>query len=280
MTGLKGGVGKTTVTLNLAGSYAARGYRVLVIDVDPTAAATFFITGIPNPGPGETGLAAHVGTVLATFSQYHSPQSRPQAARDLFEAAVLRVQDPSTPMLSDVHRSAWGSVDLLPGHSDCAWLQFEQSHLQDLQQIIDAVEGDYDVILLDAAPSAWAMTLVGLYAATSLLTVTTPTAMSLNSINQLFAFVQQAQRYHPYLKARGVVLNKYDSRYTEHVTHRASLETQLGDFLMKPYLGLHTAVEQAEGAHMPLHAMPGEVAANMSIAFDTLSSKLITKEAA
>lgn len=272
VTGLKGGIGKTTITVQIAASLSRRGLRVLLVDLDPQAHATFLVTGLVSDHAHQ-----HVGTVLTEFSAM-APTKRTRQAPRLFANAVLDIQNPSVPMISEDHRAAWGPIHVLPGHRDCAWLQFNPQHLRDLQHIIDTVDQDYDVILIDSAPSAWALTLVGLYATEAVAAVTTPKAMSLHGLNQIFGLIGDIRKNHPRLELAGVIVNLVRRRYLEHDQHLSSLEQQLGELLLEPYIGGHTDIEKSEGAHLPLHAMPGGMSRYLSDCMDSLTTKLILTE--
>lgn len=268
--GLKGGVGKTTLTAQLAAALTRRGLSVLLVDVDPQGSLTFLVTGMRV-----RHLQRHIGTILVDYAHATgSTQDRAVAARSLTADTLLRMHDATLPISTTHHRRAWGDLHILPGHPDLAWLKIEREGLLDLGNILDACDGDYDAVLIDAGPSANPLALVGLYAAHQVVAVTTPSALSLEGLDQMFALMGTVRSHHTMTMA-GVVANKVRRHYRERAYRLEELETQLGSLLLQPPLSEHTVVEDASGAHLPVHAMGGATAAMLTHRYDTLADTTI-----
>ncbi len=182
---LKGGVGKTSVTLGLAATAWAAGHRTLVVDLDPQANAT---TGL-DPAPydftsndvladGRTGIAA--------------------------EAIVA---------------SGWGAgIDLIPGERALehrAWAESENSALR-LRMALHGAVDRYHTILIDCPPSLGELTRNALAAAPAALIVTEPSYFALQGAEQALEAVEVARAATNLgLRTAGIVVNRV-RRSTEH----------------------------------------------------------------
>jgi chromosome partitioning protein len=269
VSGLKGGVGKTQVSLNLAAAITRRGGRVLLVELDPQGSATHQVTGlIPKQ------LERTVGTVLVECLDGRDPV-------DAVQETVLRVQDPELE-IPDFARECWGALDILPANSACAGLQLGNHHLRVLAEVLDAADKAYDLVLYDSAPSISNLTLAGMYATERVLAVTQPSLGSINGVRQLVQeFVTPVQKFHPPLVFSGAIVNGYDSRKSEHQRRLTELHENLGGFvteggkLCPAVIPDRAVVEQAEGARLPIWAMGGPSAAAIADQMDTTYLQMI-----
>jgi chromosome partitioning protein len=176
----KGGVGKTTTATNLAAGLAARGQRVLLVDMDPQGnASTAFGTHRNERTPGTYALL--LGTSLA------------QAARPTFIKGLDLV--PADPDLSGAE------IELIT----------EDRREFRLREALEAAP--YDIILIDCPPSLTLLTLNGLVAATGVLVPLQCEFLALEGITQIARTIEAISRsLNPRLRLEGVVLTMYDRR--------------------------------------------------------------------
>lgn len=148
----KGGVGKTTVTLGIAAALAARGRRVLLIDLDPQASATK-VVGIELDG------RASMADVMLEPDRY--------GLRDMTAT------------------TDWG-FDLAPAETALASRESRRSTADEfvLRRQLGECRG-YDVVLVDCRPSLGVLTLSALAAASHLVVVTEPSFLALQGIEEL-----------------------------------------------------------------------------------------------
>ena len=181
----KGGVAKTTTSVSLAAALAERGYRVLVVDLDAQACATFSL-----------GL---------------DPEELERTGADIF----LGTEDVSA-LLSLIVPTADG-VDLLPASLDLAGadraLAERRGREYCVRDALTQVADAYDWIILDCSPSLGIMTVAALTAADEVIVPLQCETLSHRGVGQLMETIADVQRLtNPRLRVAGLLPTLYDGR--------------------------------------------------------------------
>uniref|UniRef100_UPI004048A41B ParA family protein n=1 Tax=Mariniflexile sp. TaxID=1979402 RepID=UPI004048A41B len=179
----KGGVGKTTTSINLAASLGVLEKKVLLIDADPQANAT-------------SGIGIDVESVeIGTYQLLeHSSSAR---------EAILKTETPN--------------LDVIPAHIDLVAIEIElvdkEAREYMLKKALLEIKEDYDYILIDCAPSLGLLTLNALTAADSVIIPIQCEYFALEGLGKLLNTIKSVQKIHnPELDIEGLLLTMYDSR--------------------------------------------------------------------
>lgn len=179
----KGGVGKTTTTINLASFIAEKGRRVLIIDIDPQANAGYGL-GINVEELGSTVYEVLIGSI------------------DIRDAIFKTAIENLFIVPSNIHLSG-AQVDLL----DIENKEFI------LRNAIKTIKSEYDFILIDCPPSLGILTLNSLVAADTVLIPLQCEYYALEGLSQLLKIIAMVQeKLNRNLRIEGVLLTMYDSR--------------------------------------------------------------------
>lgn len=223
---LKGGVGKTTIALGLAGAAAARGLRTLLVDLDPQGNASVTLDPQSCQFTSSDVLADARAGVLAQA-----------VTGSAWDERIMVV--PSEPALE--HRNH--PVDGRGGEHR-------------LRTTMQGLEG-FDLVLVDTPPSLGELTKNALAASDRAIVVAEPTAFALTGAQQALAAVDVVRSgFNLRLRPAGIIVNRYRARSPEHRYRHAELVAAYGPLVLEPVLPDRSAVVSAAGAHVPVHRWP------------------------
>jgi chromosome partitioning protein len=242
----KGGVGKTTVTLGLASAAQASGHRVLVVDLDPQASATWTLGLVPDDA------TLGVADVLESASKGGAAEA--------------------------IVESGWGpEVWVLPASRSLAARDHDQGRRVEhrLARALEGVTDGFDVVLIDCAPALGSNTTAALTAADLAVIVVEPASYSLRGVTAVADLIDDVwDRSNPDLDLAGVVVNKVPTISAEADRRLEELAEMVGrKAVWKPAIPSRVIVNQALGEQQPIHAY-GYRAREVTDVFDALYARL------
>lgn len=189
----KGGVGKTTTTLNLGAGIAKKGKKVLLIDLDPQA-----------------NLSSGIGfTQQFDKESWNTEQQAPY--QNIYDVIIN-----STPIRSVFVSTSTPNLFLVPSHLSLAGAEIEMVSMISretlLKKALAEVKDDFDAIIIDCPPSLGLLTINALSAAENLVIPIQCEYFALEGLGQLINTMKLIKGVNPDLKLGGVILTMFDSR--------------------------------------------------------------------
>ncbi len=245
----KGGVGKTTTTVNLAAGLALAGQRVLLVDLDPQGNATM------GSGIDKRSLALSVYDVLLESAS-------------LAEARV---------------HSDKGGYDLLGANRELAGAEVELVQLerrdQRLRAALQAVAGEYDFVLIDCPPSLSLLTLNGLCSAHGVIVPMQCEYFALEGLSDLVNTIKQVHaNLNRELQVIGILRVMFDPRITLQSQVSEQLKAHFGDKVFDTVIPRNVRLAEA-----PSYGQPGVVfdpSSKGAMAFVAFAQELVRRVAA
>ena len=224
MCNQKGGVGKTTTTINLGAALAEIGRRVLVVDFDPQGAASVGL----GVSPHELDLTI-----------YNLMMERSVDIRQVLRPTVVH------------------GVDLLPANIDLSAAEVqlvgEVARESVLSRVLRPVVDEYDVILVDCQPSLGLLTVNALTAAHGVLIPLECEFFALRGVALLVETIEKVRdRLNPRLEIDGILATMYDSRTLHSREVIARVHEAFGDTLLQTVIGRTVKFPDASVAAEPI----------------------------
>lgn len=249
ITNQKGGVGKTTTTINLGAALAAEGFNVLLVDIDPQ--------GNASTGLGVDSRDREVTTYDLLLEEV--PLRNVAKATDIEGLWIA----PATTDLSSA------DIELVSNE--------KRIHLlHDALRAPDVPDLGLDYILIDCPPSLNLLTVNAMVAAHSVLVPLQSEFFALEGLSQLMLTIREVrQTANPELRIEGVALTMYDSRNNLSKQVENDARENLGDIVFKTVIPRNVRVSEAPSFAMPV--LSYDPASKGSLAYVALAQELIER---
>jgi len=247
----KGGVGKTTTTLNLGAALAETGRRVLLVDLDPQA-----------------NLTRGLGVEVAALGQ------------STYDALT----NPKADINTVIQATRWDHLDIAPSHIDLSGAEIEMVSMYGrearLAQSLRNVRNVYQYVLIDCLPSLSLLTINAMTAADEIVVPMQAHPFALEGLGKLFeVFELIRSQMNPNLRLGGVLVTMFDTRtnVSREVVERLASDPRTKGALFETIVRQNIKIAESQGAGVPVIHFDPEC--HGAIAYRALAQEVIRQEA-
>lgn len=219
----KGGVGKTTTTINLAACIAERGYRVLIVDIDPQGNAT-------------SGLGIEKSSI----------------DQDIYNVLIDEI-----PLKDVIHHTSVKNLDMVPATINLSGAETELISMMAretrLKSALDAVDDQYDFVFIDCPPSLGQLSINAFTASDSILIPVQSEYYAMEGLSQLLNTIRLVQKhFNQDLGVEGVLLTMLDARTNLGAEVVKEVQSYFSDKVYKTIIPRITKLAEAPSYGQPI----------------------------